>query len=76
MKVFEHAVEKIEKAGKDAVSGSWESVSGYDAFHWLSGYIGALKDNELIDYNEFSVLREKLREIPIHASSPRINVEK
>ena len=75
MNAFEHAVAKIEKAKNDAVSSSWESVSGYDVFHWLSGYIGALKDNELIDDNEFTILREKLRDMPIHESSPSVKAE-
>lgn len=75
MNAFKIALEKIEKANKDAVSDSWESISGYDAFFWLSGYVGALKDNELISSDEFSILREKLRQVPIHTSSPRIKSE-
>ncbi|MEN4536629.1 hypothetical protein [Pantoea agglomerans] len=75
MSVFKNALEKIEKANKEAVSDSWDSINGYDGFLWLSGYIGALKDNELISFDEFVILREKLRQIPIHASSPRIKAE-
>lgn len=70
MSIAQKAMRKIYEYKTSVLSGYPESVSGYDAFLWLSGYLAALRENNLIDEPEFIKLRDELREIPIHSSSP------
>jgi len=75
MNIAEKALVKIKEYHTRVITGTLDSPSGYDAVHWLSGYIAALKENALIDEVEFLRLRDEIREIPIHSSSPRNKAE-
>lgn len=64
MTAFQRALIKIKESKTQELTGYPESVSPRDAFIWLSGYIAALRENDLIDDNDFAVLRDELRKGP------------
>ncbi|ENE6639058.1 hypothetical protein ABNR98_004467 [Salmonella enterica] len=64
MKVYEDTLKLINNAINNTHTTGYMNVKGNEAYLFMSGYIRALYDNDLITREQRLALHEKMKKIP------------